>query len=125
MTQETYDLVWQQFYKSFEKPDGQLDGEGLERAITDFWQLPLADAANSWAARYRQLATAAHSEGIRWRAGDGARVQPEVWAGLPLAPLDDPIGWPDRTRRFQLYRWDVEQQKLVSVEVQADQRVVD
>lgn len=230
MTQETYDLVWQQLYKDFEKPDGQMDGEGLERALTDFWQLPPADATSGWQAPHRRLAAAAHTgtpqtlgewvaglvgtdelfvcqlslhyytneqltlvvqqavpcirnfsrlawadltgdrqaelllltippageadtnvetsagmqrlhvytvgdqltelavvdgyvngpdgEGIRWRAGDGAGAQPEVWAGLPLAPLTDPIGWPDRTRRFQVYRWDADQQKLVAAEVQ-------
>lgn len=51
-------------------------------------------------------------EGIRWRTGNAMGAQPEVWAGLPLAPLTDPIGWPDRTRRFQVCRWDADQQKL-------------
>ncbi|MFZ4662079.1 MAG: hypothetical protein ACOYNY_34025 [Caldilineaceae bacterium] len=231
MTQESYDLVWQQIYKEFEKPDGQLDGEGLEQAITNFWQLPPGDATSGWASPRRRLAAAAHTgtpqtigewvaglvgtvepfvchlslhryaneklapvdqqsvpctrnfsrlawadltsdgqaelllltippaneadtnvetsagtqrlhiyavgdqltelavvdgyvngpdgEGIRWRAGDGMGTQPEVWAGLPLAPLADPISWPDRTRRFQVYRWDDDQQKLVAAEVQS------
>lgn len=232
MTQETYDLVWQQIYKDFEKPDGQVDGEGLEQAITDFWQLPPVDATSGWEAPHRRLAAAAHTgtpqalgewvtglvgtaepfvchlslhrytnaqlalvtqqplpctrnfsrlawadltgdgqvelllltippageadtdpetsagmqrlhvygvgdkltevavidgyvngsdgEAIRWRNSSEAETQPEVWAGLPLAPLADPIAWPDRARRFQLYRWDADQQKLVAAEVQIE-----
>lgn len=230
MAQETYDLVFQELSKAFVGPDGQQDGEGLVRAIADFWHLPTTDAASGGEAPYQQLAAAAHTgtpqtlgewvaglvsgvepftchlslyrntdhqltsvarqavpctrtfsylawaditgdgqmelllrtipsadetatdgetqagmqrlhiyavgnkltelavvdgyvnsadgTAIRWQPSTKGGAITEIWAGLPLAPLNDPTPWPDRTRRYQIYRWDTSQQKLVASEVE-------
>ena len=56
--------------------------------------------------------------GIYWKKSDNGQV--EVWAGIPLMPLTlSNTPWPNFDRRFQVYRWDMQSQKLVPGVIEA------